>query len=107
MLTRCGVGKLLLFDYDMVETANMNRLFFRPDQVGMTKTDAAVATLTAINPDVVFESYTMDITTQENFARFLEKIEKVPFCSCSCFLFYIFCSGRFGWRKDITGAKLC
>jgi hypothetical protein len=32
MLTRCGVGKLLLFDYDKVELANMNRLFFRPDQ---------------------------------------------------------------------------
>lgn len=25
MLTRCGVGKLLLFDYDTVEIANMNR----------------------------------------------------------------------------------
>lgn len=29
MLTRCGVGKLLLFDYDKVELANMNRLFFQ------------------------------------------------------------------------------
>lgn len=25
MLTRCGVGKLILFDYDKVELANMNR----------------------------------------------------------------------------------
>lgn len=25
MLTRCGIGKLLLFDYDKVEIANMNR----------------------------------------------------------------------------------
>ena len=33
MLTRCGVGRLLLYDYDTVELANMNRLFFRPDQV--------------------------------------------------------------------------
>jgi hypothetical protein len=33
MLTRCGVGKLILFDYDKVELANMNRLFFTPDQV--------------------------------------------------------------------------
>lgn len=65
MLTRCGVGKvsnslddiplsrycvyvcvqLLLFDYDCVEMANMNRLFFTPDQVGLSKVDAAVATL--------------------------------------------------------------
>jgi ubiquitin-like modifier-activating enzyme 5 len=33
MLTRCGVGKLILFDYDKVELANMNRLFFTPKQV--------------------------------------------------------------------------
>lgn len=33
MLTRCGIGRLLLYDYDTVELANMNRLFFRPDQV--------------------------------------------------------------------------
>ena len=29
MLTRCGIGKLILFDYDTVELANMNRLFFK------------------------------------------------------------------------------
>ena len=51
MLTRCGVGRLLLYDYDSVELANMNRLFFRPEQAGMTKTDAARQTLAGINPD--------------------------------------------------------
>lgn len=25
MLARCGIGKLILFDYDTVEMANMNR----------------------------------------------------------------------------------
>jgi ubiquitin-like modifier-activating enzyme 5 len=30
MLTRCGTGKLLLFDYDRVELANMNRMFYLP-----------------------------------------------------------------------------
>lgn len=45
MLVRCGVGALLLYDYDKVELANMNRLFFRPDQCGMNKTDAAAETL--------------------------------------------------------------
>ena len=33
MLTRCGIGRLLLYDYDTVELANMNRLFYRPEQV--------------------------------------------------------------------------
>ncbi len=55
MLTRCGIGKLLMFDYDSVELANMNRLFFTPDQAGRTKTDAARETLAKINPDVEFE----------------------------------------------------
>ena len=45
MLTRCGVGKLLLFDYDKVELANMNRLFFQPHQAGLSKVDAAKKTL--------------------------------------------------------------
>lgn len=45
MLTRCGVGKLILFDYDKVEMANMNRLFFQPHQSGQSKVAAACQTL--------------------------------------------------------------
>lgn len=37
--------QLLLFDYDRVEMANMNRLFFTPEQAGMSKVDAASRTL--------------------------------------------------------------
>ncbi|CAI9771680.1 unnamed protein product [Fraxinus pennsylvanica] len=50
MLTRCGIGRLLLYDYDTVELANMNRLFFS------SRADAAVQTLSDINPDVVLEA---------------------------------------------------
>ena len=53
-----------------VELANMNRLFFRPDQAGMTKTDAAAQTLQDINPDVAIESFTMNITTLKGFDEF-------------------------------------
>ena len=45
MLARCAIGKLILFDYDKVEMANMNRMFFTPDQVGMLKVDAAKDTI--------------------------------------------------------------
>jgi len=75
MLARCGVGKLLLFDYDTVEIANMNRLFFRPEQAGMKKTDAAHETLAEINPDVQFETHAYNITTMDNFDHFLNKIK--------------------------------
>lgn len=37
--------KLLLFDYDKVELANMNRLFFQPHQAGLSKVEAAELTL--------------------------------------------------------------
>jgi len=49
MLTRCGVGKLILFDYDTVELANMNRLFFRPEHCGLTKVQAAKTMLDVCN----------------------------------------------------------
>jgi len=52
----------------------MNRLFFTPDQAGMTKTAAAVMTLTKINPDVEFEHFCYDITTSKNFEHFMDRI---------------------------------
>jgi len=74
MLTRCGVGKLLLFDYDKVELANMNRLFYQPHQSGLSKVEAAKSTLEHINPDVEIEAHNMNITTVENFTKFVDRI---------------------------------
>lgn len=71
MLTRCGIGKLILFDYDKVELANMNRLFFQPHQAGLSKVDAAAKTLYSINPDVEFETHNYNITTVANFQHFM------------------------------------
>lgn len=75
MLTRCGIGKLLLFDYDKVELANMNRLFYQPHQAGMSKVEAAEWTLKEINPDVEFEVFNYNITTMDNFQHFIDKIK--------------------------------
>ncbi|KAG7311055.1 hypothetical protein JYU34_003912 [Plutella xylostella] len=74
MLTRCGIGKLILFDYDKVELANMNRLFFQPHQAGLSKVDAAAATLQNINPDVQIDAYNYNITTVDNFQKFCDTI---------------------------------
>jgi len=74
MLTRCGVGKIILFDYDKVELANMNRLFFQPHQAGLSKVAAAAVTLTNINPDVEFETHNYNITTVENFDHFISRL---------------------------------
>ncbi|CDS37464.1 ubiquitin modifier activating enzyme 5 [Echinococcus multilocularis] len=74
MLVRCGIGHLILFDYDKVELANMNRLFFQPHQAGLSKVQAAAATLQAINPDVNVESHNYDITLVDNFDSFLNTL---------------------------------
>ncbi|KAM6970999.1 ubiquitin-like modifier-activating enzyme 5 [Tautogolabrus adspersus] len=74
MLTRCGIGKLLLFDYDKVELANMNRLFFQPHQAGLSKVEAAEHTLRNINPDVSFETHNYNITTMDNFTHFMDRV---------------------------------
>lgn len=71
MLTRCGIGRLILFDYDKVELANMNRLFFQPHQSGLSKVEAAAETLKHINPDVDILTYNMNITTVDNFEQFV------------------------------------
>ena len=54
----------------------MNRLFFQPHQAGMSKVDAAAATLASINPDVAFETYNYNITTVESYDKFVERLEK-------------------------------
>ncbi|KAG9509973.1 Notchless protein-like 1, partial [Fragariocoptes setiger] len=75
MLTRCGIGKLILYDYNKVELANMNRLFYQPNQCGLSKVDAAVKTLSYINPDVEFETYNYDITEADHYVHLLDRIE--------------------------------
>jgi len=76
MLTRCGVGKLILFDYDKVEMANMNRLFFQPHQAGLSKVEAAKVTLESINPDVEIHTWNYNITTVDNFKHFCSVIQE-------------------------------
>ena len=56
MLVRCGVGKLILFDYDKIENANMYRLLYTPDQIGMEKVVAAKQTLEK-NQQVLFLTF--------------------------------------------------
>ena len=76
MLVRCGIGKLILYDYDKVELANMNRLFYTPEQIGLDKVEAAKRSLEKINPDVAIEGFSYNIVSNDYFDQFLEKVEK-------------------------------
>ena len=80
MLTRCGIGRLLLYDYDKVELANMNRLFFRPEQVLLS-----ILFSLFILPVLEFSKgfyllRTLYATKLSGDALKLYKISKVSFC---------------------------
>ena len=74
MLTRCGIGKLILYDYDRVELANMNRMFYLPSQQGMAKVDAAKASLEQINPDVEIEAHNENICGLNEYDKFKQRV---------------------------------
>jgi len=74
MLTRCGIGKLILYDYDRVELANMNRMFYMPSHEGMAKVEAAKASLALINPDVEIEVHNTNICSLAEFDKFKSRV---------------------------------
>jgi adenylyltransferase/sulfurtransferase len=51
-LAAAGIGKLILTDYDIVETSNLQRqIIHHHDSVGENKVDSGKQTLAALNPD--------------------------------------------------------
>jgi sulfur carrier protein ThiS adenylyltransferase len=50
-LTRCGVGTLIVADFDTVEQSNLSRQFYFVRQVGMLKTTALKENLIGIRPE--------------------------------------------------------
>ena len=75
MLTRCGIGKIIIYDYDTIDVANMNRMFYRPEQAGWNKTMACRHYCSELNPDTSFEVHNINIAVDENKAKF--KVRRV------------------------------
>jgi sulfur carrier protein ThiS adenylyltransferase len=51
-LARCGVGTLVISDFDVIEEPNLNRQYYFSDQIGVLKTIALKENIARINPDV-------------------------------------------------------
>jgi sulfur carrier protein ThiS adenylyltransferase len=51
-LARCGVGTLVISDFDVVEEANLNRQYYFADQIGMDKIIALKQNIERINPAI-------------------------------------------------------
>ncbi|MHA1585041.1 MAG: HesA/MoeB/ThiF family protein, partial [Promethearchaeota archaeon] len=51
-LARCGIGKLFLFDKDVVESVNLNRMGFLVEDIDKPKVEVIARTIGRVNPDV-------------------------------------------------------
>ncbi len=69
-LARVGVGKLIVADFDVVESSNLNRQQYFIDQIGMLKTEALVSNLRKINPYVEVEAHAVKLTPDNIFPIF-------------------------------------
>ncbi len=56
-LARVGIGRLVVADFDQVESSNLNRQYFFADQVGMPKVNALEANINRIDPGVAVETH--------------------------------------------------
>lgn len=60
-LTRAGVGKLILVDFDRVELSNLNRQQYGVRHLGRYKTEALTEILLEVNPYVKIEAHTVKV----------------------------------------------
>ena len=56
-LARAGVGQLVLADFDVVSTTNLDRQHYFLDQVGKPKVNALMENIARIDPSIHVESY--------------------------------------------------
>lgn len=63
-LTRVGIGKLIVADFDVVQESNLNRQFYFKHQLGAKKVDALKTNLLAINPELNIEIHDIRLDAQ-------------------------------------------
>ncbi|NMC04602.1 MAG: HesA/MoeB/ThiF family protein [Candidatus Lokiarchaeota archaeon] len=76
ILARCGIGTLYLFDMDIVDAVNLNRLGFHPDDLGLPKVDVIAERIKRINPDVATEPLHGDIMMLDNEDVFEDRVKR-------------------------------
>jgi sulfur carrier protein ThiS adenylyltransferase len=75
-LSRAGIGKLILIDFDRVDITNIHRQQYKASQIGMYKTEAISENLKEIAPYIEIEKVTERIT-EENAKSLLSEAEIV------------------------------
>lgn len=64
MLARCGIGKLLLVDFDVVDVTNLNRQMYFIPQLGKPKAEALLELLYKIDPYASYETVCVKVTPE-------------------------------------------
>lgn len=70
-LTRAGIGKLILIDFDKVDITNLHRQQYKMEQIGRYKTEALAENLKEISPYTDIEIKTVKMT-QDNMMELLK-----------------------------------
>ena len=70
-LTRAGIGKLVIADFDKIEPSNLNRQQFFIDQIGMPKVIALLENLNKISPFTQYQVH--EIKLDEENIPFIYK----------------------------------
>jgi len=73
-LTRVGIGKLIIADFDVVSESNLNRQFYFRDQLNRKKVVALKENLLRINPDVEIEIHDIVLNT-ENLLHIFSSVD--------------------------------
>jgi molybdopterin/thiamine biosynthesis adenylyltransferase len=80
-LAAAGIGKLILSDFDIVETSNLQRqIIHHQTSVGENKVDSARQTLAALNPDCDVEVIGYQLESDE-LKRVIDSVDIVLDCS--------------------------
>ena len=71
-LSRAGIGKLILIDFDKVDITNLHRQQYMANQIGMSKTEALQYNLKEINPYLEIEIHTIRLDENNAMGMLLD-----------------------------------
>lgn len=63
-LVRCGIGHIVIVDFDRLDQSNLNRQYYFKDQVGQFKVEAIKENLLRINPDLKIDIHQIKLEEQ-------------------------------------------
>lgn len=74
LLARSGIERLAIIDHDTIDTSNLNRQHYWPEQIGQPKVEALATHLRKLNPDCKLQAVHQKITA-DNLAELLHLAE--------------------------------